>query len=243
MRFPAEQALYGAHYAKVTLERGPRYATWDLPTMWRWVLRNAIDAGMIPGPRMLVANYRDWRDGRACGSGPGAAAAHCVAGPILACATALMSVARCVTRSSTALTSSSSCFGGCCRCRIPSTIRQLTQEEMNAIVSEAHNWGARWRLTAMGIARRKWPSPRAWIPSSTGLSCRDDTLLEMKKKHVYLWQPCLRGLDRPAAGYVSCGHCGEGACGGRTGSTDVPACGENRRADSMGTDAAWSRMA
>src|SRR6202049_4762742 len=58
MRFPAEQAMYGAHYAKITLEAGVTTArdvgSSDYISLG---LRNAINAGMIPGPRMLVANY------------------------------------------------------------------------------------------------------------------------------------------------------------------------------------------
>ena len=58
MRFPAEQALYGAHYAKATLEAGITtvrdVGSNDYISLG---LRNAIAAGVIPGPRMLVSNY------------------------------------------------------------------------------------------------------------------------------------------------------------------------------------------
>jgi len=58
MRFPAEQALYGAHYAKATLEAGVTtvrdLGSADYVSLG---LRNAMNAGQIPGPRMLVANY------------------------------------------------------------------------------------------------------------------------------------------------------------------------------------------
>src|SRR6202161_920784 len=58
IRFPAEQALYGAHYAKITLEAGVTTVR-DLGSAdyISLGLRNAIRAGMIPGPRMVVANY------------------------------------------------------------------------------------------------------------------------------------------------------------------------------------------
>src|SRR6202051_5360965 len=57
MRFPSEQALYGAHYAKVTLEAGITTVR-DLgsPDYLALGLRNAIKDGEIPCPRMLVAN-------------------------------------------------------------------------------------------------------------------------------------------------------------------------------------------
>ena len=54
-RFPAEQALYGAHYAKVTLEAGVTTVRDVGSTDYIALgLRNAIRAGMIPGPNMLV---------------------------------------------------------------------------------------------------------------------------------------------------------------------------------------------
>ena len=58
MRFPAEQALYGANYAKATLEAGVTTVR-DLGSTDYIALsmRNAINAGVIPGPRMLVSNY------------------------------------------------------------------------------------------------------------------------------------------------------------------------------------------
>ncbi|WP_449406336.1 amidohydrolase family protein [Massilia phosphatilytica] len=58
MRFPAEQALYGAYYARITLEAGFTSVRDVGSTDWIALgLRNAIDAGKVPGPRMLVSNY------------------------------------------------------------------------------------------------------------------------------------------------------------------------------------------
>src|SRR6201987_2680321 len=51
MRFPAEQVLYGAHYAKLTLEAG--FTTVRDVGSEEYMalgLRNAIGAGVIPGP-------------------------------------------------------------------------------------------------------------------------------------------------------------------------------------------------
>jgi imidazolonepropionase-like amidohydrolase len=62
MRFPAEQALYGAHYAKATLEAGITtvrdVGSTDYVALG---LRNAIDAGEIPGPRMCHEGRDDLR--------------------------------------------------------------------------------------------------------------------------------------------------------------------------------------
>jgi imidazolonepropionase-like amidohydrolase len=54
---PAEDALWGAHYALVTLLAGFTTVR-DMGPVWPYTdvaLRNAIDAGAVPGPRMLVA--------------------------------------------------------------------------------------------------------------------------------------------------------------------------------------------
>ena len=54
---PAEDALWGAHWALVTLLAGFTTVR-DMGPDWPYTdvaLRNAIDAGAVPGPRMLVA--------------------------------------------------------------------------------------------------------------------------------------------------------------------------------------------
>lgn len=54
---PAFSALWGARNARVTLEAGFTTAR-DMGTAWPYVdieLRNAIDSGAVPGPRMFVA--------------------------------------------------------------------------------------------------------------------------------------------------------------------------------------------
>jgi imidazolonepropionase-like amidohydrolase len=54
---PAEEALWGAHWAEVTLMAGFTTVR-DMGPNWPYTdvaLRNAINAGAVPGPRMLVA--------------------------------------------------------------------------------------------------------------------------------------------------------------------------------------------
>ena len=54
---PAEEALWGAHWAQVTLLAGFTTVR-DMGPNWPYTdvaLRNAIEAGVVPGPRMLVA--------------------------------------------------------------------------------------------------------------------------------------------------------------------------------------------
>jgi imidazolonepropionase-like amidohydrolase len=83
MRFPAEQALYGAHYAKVTLEAGITtvrdVGSSDYISLG---LRNAINAGVIPGPRMLVSNYAIGSTGGHADQDPVPSQRIAVAGPL-----------------------------------------------------------------------------------------------------------------------------------------------------------------
>lgn len=54
---PVEAALWGAYHAKITLDAGFTTVR-EMGTSWPYVdveLRNAIDAGAVPGPRMAVA--------------------------------------------------------------------------------------------------------------------------------------------------------------------------------------------
>ena len=83
MRFPAEQALYGAHYAKVTLEAGVTTVR-DVGSeeFIAAGMRNAIRAGMVPGPRMLVANYAIGSTGGHADQDPYPPQRIAVAGPI-----------------------------------------------------------------------------------------------------------------------------------------------------------------
>ena len=58
LRFPAEQALYAAHYARLTVEAGfttvRDLGAQDFVALG---LRNAINAGIAEGPRMMIANH------------------------------------------------------------------------------------------------------------------------------------------------------------------------------------------
>jgi imidazolonepropionase-like amidohydrolase len=63
---------------------------------------------------------------------------------------------------------------------------QLTQDEMNAIVSEAHNWGRKVAAHCHGDRAAKMAIAAGVDSIEHGTFLKDDTLLEMKKKHVFL---------------------------------------------------------
>src|SRR5260370_41914701 len=63
---------------------------------------------------------------------------------------------------------------------------QLTQEEMTAIVSEAHAWKRKVAAHCHGDRAAKMAIAAGVDSIEHGTFLKDDTLLEMKKKHVYL---------------------------------------------------------
>jgi imidazolonepropionase-like amidohydrolase len=189
MRFPAEQALYGAHYAKITLEAGVTtvrdVGSSDYISLG---LRNAINAGQIPGPRMLVANYAIGATGGHADQDPVPPQRIAVAGPIQGVCNGPEECREAV-RYQIKYGADVIKFmpsGGVLSLSDPVDNPQLTQEEMNAIVSEAHNWGRKVAAHCHGDRAAKMAIAAGVDSIEHGSFLKDDTLLEMKKKHVYL---------------------------------------------------------
>jgi len=189
MRFPAEQALYGAHYAKVTLEAGVTtvrdLGSTDYISLG---LRNAINAGQIPGPRMLVANYAIGSTGGHADQDPVPPQRIAVAGPLQGvcngpdeCREAVRYQIKYGADVIKFMPS-----GGVLSLSDPVDNPQLTQEEMNAIVSEAHNWGRKVAAHCHGDRAAKMAIAAGVDSIEHGTFLQDDTLTEMKRKHVYL---------------------------------------------------------
>jgi imidazolonepropionase-like amidohydrolase len=189
MRFPAEQALYGAHNAKITLEAGVTtvrdVGSNDYIALG---LRNAINAGQIPGPRMLVANYAIGATGGHADQDPVPPQRIAVAGPIQGVCNGPEECREAV-RYQIKYGADVIKFmpsGGVLSLSDPVDNPQLTQEEMNAIVSEAHNWGRKVAAHCHGDRAAKMAIAAGVDSIEHGSFLKDDTLLEMKKKHVYL---------------------------------------------------------
>jgi len=189
MRFPAEQALYGAHYAKATLEAGVTTVR-DLGSTDYLALglRNAINAGQIPGPRMLVANYAIGSTGGHADQSPVPPQRIAVAGPIQGVCNG-PDECRAAVRYQIKYGADVIKFmpsGGVLSLSDPVDNVQLTQEEMNAIVAEAHAWGRKVAAHCHGDRAAKMAIAAGVDSIEHGSFLQDDTLLEMKKKHVYL---------------------------------------------------------
>lgn len=197
MRFPAEQALYGAHYAKITLEAGVTTVR-DVgsPDYIALGLRNAIRAGMIPGPRMLVSNYPVGATGGHADQDPIPPQTVAVAGPIKGVCNGADQCREAV-RYQIKYGADVIKFmpsGGVLSLSDPVDNPQLTQEEMNAIVSEAHLWHRKVAAHCHGDIAAKMAIIAGVDSIEHGTFLKEDTLLEMKKKHVYL-VPTLSATD------------------------------------------------
>jgi imidazolonepropionase-like amidohydrolase len=189
MRFPAEQALYGAHNAKVTLDAG--FTTVRDVGSTDYIalgLRNAIRDGMIPGPRMLVSNYAIGSTGGHADQDPYPPQRIAVAGPVTGVCNG-PDECRAAVRYQIKYGADVIKFmpsGGVLSLADPVDNPQLTQDEMNAIVSEAHNWGRKVAAHCHGDRAAKMAIAAGIDSIEHGTFLKDDTLLEMKKKHVYL---------------------------------------------------------
>lgn len=188
-RFPAEQALYGAHYAKITLEAGVTTVR-DLGSddYIALGLRNAIRAGMIPGPNMLVSNY-------AIGSTGGHADQDPFPPQLVAPHGVIQGICngpdecRAAVRYQIKYGADVIKFmpsGGVLSLTDPVDNVQLTQEEMNAIISEAHAWSRKVAAHCHGDRAAKMAIAAGVNSIEHGSFLEDDTLLEMKNRHVYL---------------------------------------------------------
>src|SRR6201999_4501535 len=71
---------------------------------------------------------------------------------------------------------------------------QLTQDEMNAIVGEAHAWKRKVAAHCHGDKAAKMAIAAGVDSIEHGSFLKDDTLQEMKKKHVYLVATLFAGV-------------------------------------------------
>lgn len=197
MRFPAERALRAAQYARVTLESGVTtvrdVGSSDYIALG---LRNAIGEGMIPGPRMLVSNYAVGSTGGHADQDPVPPQTIAVAGPIKGVCNGADQCREAV-RYQIKYGADVIKFmpsGGVLSLSDPVDNAQLTQEEMNAIVSEAHLWNRKVAAHCHGDTAARMAIIAGVDSIEHGSFLKEATLAEMKKKNIYL-VPTLSALD------------------------------------------------
>jgi imidazolonepropionase-like amidohydrolase len=189
MRFPAEQGLYGALYAKRTLEAG--FTTIRNVGAQDFVdisLRNAINAGVTEGPRMLVSAH-----------GIGSPGGHFdqlsyppdrvkPEGPIQGICSGPEDCREAVRYQMKwgADVIKIAASGGVLSESDPVDVPQLTLEEMRAIVSEAHAWRRKVAAHCHGDAAARLAIEAGVDSIEHGSFLTEDTLKLMKAKGVVL---------------------------------------------------------
>jgi imidazolonepropionase-like amidohydrolase len=189
MRFPAEQALYAALYAKRTLEAG--FTTVRNVGAEDFVdisLRNAINAGVTEGPRMLTAAH-----------GIGSPGGHFdqlsyppdrvrPEGPIEGICSGPEQCREAVRYQMKwgADVIKIAASGGVLSESDPVDVPQLTLDEMRAIVSEAHAWRRKVAAHCHGDAAARLAIEAGVDSIEHGSFLTEDTLRLMKARGVYL---------------------------------------------------------
>jgi imidazolonepropionase-like amidohydrolase len=189
MRFPAEQALYGAQYARRTLEAG--FTTVRNVGAADFVdigLRNAINAGVAEGPRMLTAAHGIGSPGghfdelsyppdRVRPEGP-------IEG-ICSGADACREAVRYQMKWGADVIKIAA-SGGVLSESDPVDVPQLTPEELTAIISEAHKWNRKVAAHCHGDTAARLAIAAGVDSIEHGSFLTEDTLKLMKSKGVYL---------------------------------------------------------
>jgi imidazolonepropionase-like amidohydrolase len=189
LRFPAEQAHYAALYARKMLAAGfttvRDLGSSDYVSLG---LRNAINAGVAEGPRMLIANYAIGATGGHSDGKPFPPQLIAPEGPITGVCNGTAEC-RAAVRYQIKYGADVIKFmpsGGVLSLSDPVDVPELTQDEMDAIVSEAHAWKRKVAAHCHGDAAAKM-AIRAGVDSiEHGTFLEDDTLRLMKEKGVYL---------------------------------------------------------
>lgn len=188
-RFPAEQAQYAAMYARRTLEAG--FTTVRNVGASDWIdvgLRNAINAGVTAGPRILTAIHAIGVTGGHCDQSPYPPERRPPVGPIEGVCDSADECRKAVRDQMKwgADVIKICASGGVLSESDPVDVPQLTPAELDAIVSEAHKWKRKVAAHCHGdLAARQ--AIEAGVDSiEHGTFLTEDTLKLMKKKGVWL---------------------------------------------------------
>ena len=189
MRFPAEQALYGALYARRTLEAGfTTVRNLGADDFVDVGLRNAINAGIAQGPRMLTAVHGIGSPGGHFDDYPFPPDRVKPYGPIEGICSGPEQCREAVRYQmkwgADVIKIASS--GGVLSESDPVDVPQLTPEELSAIVTEAHKWNRKVSAHCHGDAAARLAIAAGVDSIEHGSFLTEDTLRLMKAKGVWL---------------------------------------------------------
>ncbi len=188
-QMPPEQALMATQYTKAMVEAGfttvRNVGDSDYISL---ALRNAINAGVIEGPRMLVANYAIGSTGGHADQDPMRPDLIAQAGPIHGVCNG-PEECRAAVRYQMKYGADVIKFmpsGGVLSLADSVDAPELTQDEMNAIVSEAHAWGRKVAAHCHGDTAAKMAIKAGVDSIEHGTFLSEETLKLMKEKGTYL---------------------------------------------------------
>jgi imidazolonepropionase-like amidohydrolase len=189
MRFPAEQALYAALYARRTLEAG--FTTVRNVGAGDFVdigLRNGINAGIATGPRMLVSAHAIGARGGHVDDYPFPPDRVKPDGPIEGVCTGADECRQAVQYQMKwgADVIKIAASGGVLSESDPVDVPQLSPEELSAIVTEAHKWGRKVAAHCHGDAAAKLAIAAGVDSIEHGSFLTEETLRMMKSKGTWL---------------------------------------------------------
>jgi imidazolonepropionase-like amidohydrolase len=190
MRHPAEQALLASTFARRTIEAGVTTVRDVGSSEYIDVsLRNAIAAGYIVGPRMLVAVHAigatgGHGDSDAFPPSRGIPQSGPIDGICNGADECRAAVRYQVKYGADVIKVMPS--GGVLSLSDPVDTPQLTRDEMNAIVEEAHLWGRKVAAHCHGDAAAKIAIAAGVDSIEHGTFLQPDTLASMRDKGIYL---------------------------------------------------------
>jgi imidazolonepropionase-like amidohydrolase len=189
LRFPVEQSHYAAIYAKRTLEAG--FTTVRNVGAADFIdigLRNAINAGIVSGPRMITAAHSIGSTGGHCDSSPFPPEKVKVRGPIDGVCNGPEECRAAVRYQMKwgADVIKICASGGVLSESDPVDVPQLTPMELAAIMSEAHAWKRKVAAHSHGDLAAKLAIEAGVDSIEHGSFLTEATLQLMKQKGVYL---------------------------------------------------------
>lgn len=189
LRFPVEQSFHAGRNAKATLMAGVTSAREVGASDFIDVaLRNAINAGLTEGPRLLVAGHALGSTGGHCDSSPFPPERVTASGPLEGVCNG-PEECRLATRLQMkygADVIKICASGGVLSESDPVDVPQLTPAELDAIISEAHHWGRKVAAHSHGDLAAKQAVEAGVDSIEHGSFLTSPTLQLMKQKGVYL---------------------------------------------------------